>query len=46
VHTYELGGVPHEDSYCGVCGKNWPRAQSTADDRRDAGETHDALESL
>ena len=24
-HAYTLNGVVHDDSYCGVCGKNWPK---------------------
>ncbi len=24
-HEYTLQGWPHDDDYCGVCGKNWPR---------------------
>jgi hypothetical protein len=23
-HVYEIGGVVHDASYCGVCGKNFP----------------------
>lgn len=23
--SYEYGGLLHDDSYCGFCGKNWPR---------------------
>ena len=24
-HQYIYGGVVYDDSYCGWCGKNWPR---------------------
>lgn len=24
---YELDGMIYDDSYCGACGKNWPKKQ-------------------